>query len=99
MTLPAGAQGTVGRVRAENALRCAAEPRPGFADTSHGGGITGLAVDLCRAIAIALLGPASRVEVSLVAADNQFEPLRHGAADVMFLSGAAIVDHHLGDFL
>lgn len=97
--LPALAQGTIGRVRAENALRCAAEPRPGLADAGDDGRITGLAVDLCRAVAIAVLGPAGRVEVSLLEAENEFEKLRHGAADVAFLSGAAIADHHLGPVL
>lgn len=94
--LPVHAQGTISRIRAENTLRCAVEPRPGFADARPDGRITGLGVDLCRAVTIALLGPDGRVDVSLVETDDQFEGLRHGAADLALLSGAAIADHRLG---
>lgn len=91
--------GTIGRVRSDNILRCAAEPRPGFAGVGDDGRITGLAVDLCRAIAIAILGPAGRIELNLVVAESEFVPLRHGAADVALLSGATIAEHRLGPSL
>ncbi|HLN10570.1 MAG TPA: transporter substrate-binding domain-containing protein [Xanthobacteraceae bacterium] len=97
--LPAEAQGTLARVRAENTLRCAAEPRPGFADAEEDGRIIGLTVDLCRAVAIAVIGPAARVEVSLVEAETAFDPLRQAAVDLAFLVPAAVVEHRLGPFL
>jgi general L-amino acid transport system substrate-binding protein len=99
LAAPVHAQDTVGRIRADNALRCAAEPRPGFAGAADDGRITGLAVDLCRAVAIALLGPGGRVEVSLLDGESAFAPVRHSAVDVAFLSGAAIADNHLGAVL
>jgi general L-amino acid transport system substrate-binding protein len=49
------------RVRRDNAVRCVAEERPGVAEYRPNGGIDGIAVDLCRAVAIAVLGPGGQV--------------------------------------
>ena len=47
-------------------LTCAAEPRPGFADADEETGkISGLAVDLCRAVGIAPRGPGASVRFAL----------------------------------
>jgi general L-amino acid transport system substrate-binding protein len=99
MALPACAQEIISRARADNAVRCAAEPRPGFAEAGSDGRISGLGVDLCRAVAIAVLGPASRVDVSLLETESQLALVRGGGADLVFLSGAAIAGHHLGPVL
>lgn len=92
---PVHAADRLGRVRAENIVRCAAEPRPGFADTGEDGRIAGLAVDLCRAVAIALLGPDGRVAFGLAEGQTAFDAIRQGDADIAFLSDAAIADHRL----
>jgi general L-amino acid transport system substrate-binding protein len=90
---PLLAQGSIDRIGAKHILRCDAEARPGLAELQNDGKMTGLAVDLCRAIAIAAVGPAARVEMSLHRADNEFDALR--SIDVAFLSAAAIADNQL----
>src|SRR5260370_9456274 len=49
------------RVRAESVLHCAGEERPGLAKEIRGNWI-GLEIDVCRAIAVAVLGPSARAE-------------------------------------
>ena len=59
------------RVKAEGVVRCGASARPGFAAAGEDR-ITGLAVDLCRAVAVAVLGPRGRVEFRLYAAPRDW---------------------------
>lgn len=82
-------------IRASHSLSCAAEARPGFAEADEQGKITGLAVDLCRAVAIAVIGPDATVHVSVPEADNEFPPLAQGQADIAFLSRETIAEHGL----
>jgi general L-amino acid transport system substrate-binding protein len=90
---PLQAQAPINRIGAEETLRCGAEARPGLAQLRENGEMTGLAVDLCRAIAIAALGSGASVEMRLLMADNESEALP--AIDVGFLSAAMIADKHL----
>jgi len=71
-------------------LSCGAEPRAGFADTDSAGQITGVAVDLCRAAAVALIGERARVEFHLYDSDDALEKahLRHEA--ILFLTREAV---------
>ena len=71
-----------------------ASPRP-----TQRGQIQGLAVDLCRAVAIAVVGPRASVRITLPEADNEFAPLAHAAADLAFLSPEAIAAHRLATAL
>jgi general L-amino acid transport system substrate-binding protein len=87
------------RVRAEHTLRCGAAERPGFAAAEADGGISGLAVDLCRAVAIAVLGPEARADFQLYDSARAFDAVRHGADELFFLDGADIADQRLVPFV
>jgi general L-amino acid transport system substrate-binding protein len=92
---PAHAESTLDRIRQAGSLTCAAEARPGFAEEVAEGRITGLAVDLCRAIAIAVLGPSANARITLPDADGEFAAIGGGGADVVFASPEIIAEHHL----
>ncbi len=87
------------RVRAEHTLRCGAAERPGFAAVASDGTITGLAVDLCRAVAIAVLGRAGHLDFHLYDSARAFDAVRHGADELFFLDDADITDQHLVPFV
>jgi general L-amino acid transport system substrate-binding protein len=97
---PAQAGGAIERIRAEGVLRCGAVERMGIADAppegSAAGGVVGIAVDVCRALAVAVLGPGGRVAFSLYDAPHSFDPLRNGADEVGFLTGGEIAEQNLG---
>jgi general L-amino acid transport system substrate-binding protein len=65
VTFDAWAGETLDRIHHDNVVRCAAEEYPGLAAPGSNGGIEGIAVDLCRAVAIAVLGCAGRVVFTL----------------------------------
>ncbi len=92
---PAWASSVLDRVRAEGIVRCGAGERPGFAWVGADGRITGLAVDLCRAVAIAVLGPEGRVGFQLYDAARDYDAVRDGGDDLFFLSGTEIVEEGL----
>lgn len=95
LAAPVQAQ-TLDRLRQANTLHCAAEPRPGFADRDDdNGAVTGLAMDLCRAIAIATLGPLGKVAFATPEGGNTFDAIRSGATEISFLSGGTITDQNL----
>ncbi len=96
---PALAGTVLDRVRAEHTLRCGAPERPGFAAAAADGAIGGLAVDLCRAVAIAVLGRAGRLDFQLYESARAFDAVRHGADELFFLDAADITDQHLVPFV
>jgi general L-amino acid transport system substrate-binding protein len=90
---PAATDDVVARVRAHDVLRCAGIIRPGFAvpalDGKHW---YGLAADVCRAVAAAVLGPGARIEFRPYLAGSP-EVQRYAASDddIVFLSGEQLV--------
>src|SRR5580658_2427680 len=97
---PAHAGGAVERIRAEGVLRCGAVERMGIADAPPegpaAGGVVGIAVDVCRALAVAVLGPGGRVAFSLYDAPHSFDALRGGADELGLLTGSEIAEQNLG---
>ena len=87
------------RVRASNSVACGAEERAGVAEKSEDGAISGLAVDVCRAVAVAVLGPQGRIVFTLIESDGDFEAVRNGHQDLLFLTGGTIAGEHLVDRL
>jgi general L-amino acid transport system substrate-binding protein len=69
------------RILAEGTVRCAAAERAGFAEVAANDHVTGLGVDLCRALAIAVLGPAGRSEFRISGAGRVDDEV-----DVAFLT-------------
>jgi general L-amino acid transport system substrate-binding protein len=92
---PARADGVIDRVRAAGAVRCGAEERPGIAAPTPDGRMVGLAVDLCRAVGVAVLGPGGRIVFRVYGSDRDFDAVRQGGDDLFFLTGDAIAEHAL----
>jgi general L-amino acid transport system substrate-binding protein len=83
------------RVKARGTVRCGSARRPGLADTDSRGRLAGFNVDVCRAIAAAVLGSPDRVEFHAYEAPKQFDAVRGRQDDVFFLTGSEINDQHL----
>lgn len=83
------------KVQAEGALHCGAVARPGIAEAPPSGGAVGVAVDICRAMAIAAIGPDAKVVFRLYEAESSFGSLRNGQDDVAFLTGNEIAGQRL----
>lgn len=83
------------RVKASGSVACAAEQRPGFAERSEAGPITGLAADLCRAISVAVLGPEGRSAFTVLDSAGGFDSVRDDRQDVVFLSAGTMAAERL----
>lgn len=89
----AASAGTVlDRVKADNVVRCGAVERPGVASVGDKGQWEGLTVDVCRAVAAAVLGSPDKVSFSEYETPAQFDRVAKGEDDVFFLTGTEI--HH-----
>ncbi|HEX2941397.1 MAG TPA: transporter substrate-binding domain-containing protein [Rhodopila sp.] len=93
---PAAAQDTMARVRARGVLRCGAVERPGIAEAPPTGGIVGVAVDICRAVGVAVLGAKGRVAFRLYETTQDFNAVRRWQDDLAFLTGGEIAEQALG---
>ena len=82
-TTPSAAGPVLDRVRAAQAVSCGAEERPGFAETDAEGDAPahGLAVDLCRAVAVAVLGPTAKVNFTIIDSAKDVAAVRDGTFD------------------
>jgi len=86
--VPPAADTTATRVRARHRLKCGvSEDKPGFAQRGLGGQWRGFDVDMCRALAAAVLGDARDVIFTPLTSRTRFAALQSGAVDVV--SGAA----------
>lgn len=85
----------VERIRAEGVLHCGAAERPGFAVIDPIQGPQGVAMELCRAVAIAVLGPSGRVTFSLYEAPQTYDGVRQGRDALAFLTGGEIAEQGL----
>jgi general L-amino acid transport system substrate-binding protein len=90
------------RVRRDNVVRCAAEERPGVAVPRPDGGVEGIAVDLCRHVAVAVLGRGGRIaftpdgpvedsDVALVATGGVAARVRLAFGPVVFVERLSIL--------
>lgn len=61
----------------------------GFAHPLADGKYVGLAVDVCRAVSVALLGDETKVKVVPITADKRFPALKTGDVDVL-VSGTTV---------
>jgi general L-amino acid transport system substrate-binding protein len=93
-TMPASA-GVLDRIRAEGTLHCGATVRPGLAFPGPDGKLVGLEVDLCRAVATAVLGPSARVDFHAYLLPASYAPVAHGQDELSFLTQSEIIDADL----
>jgi general L-amino acid transport system substrate-binding protein len=82
------------RIAQRHLVRCGAVERPGLF-TRSAAGPHGLYVDLCRAVAAAVLGDPDRIEFHLYESARDFDAIRSKDDDLYFLSGSEIHQHHL----
>jgi general L-amino acid transport system substrate-binding protein len=75
---------TLAAVKARGWLSCGVNPGlAGFGFADDRGGWRGFDVDICRAVAAAVLGDAKAVRFTPVSAEDRFELLRSGKIDVL----------------
>ncbi len=81
---PATAGAVFDRVREAGVLRCGLQaPLPGLALRNEGGTWRGFDVDLCRAVAAAVLGEGGRTELSPRSGESGRRALREGRLDLL----------------
>jgi len=82
--LPAAAESTLDTVKKRGQLVCGSSgSTPGFSSVDKSGNWTGLDVDLCRGIAAAVLGDATKVKFVPLSAEKRFDALAAGEVDVL----------------
>ncbi|MEJ1976714.1 MAG: hypothetical protein WDN49_11980 [Acetobacteraceae bacterium] len=86
---------TLDRVRSEGVLRCGSAIRPGLAFPAADGVLHGLNVDICRAIAVAVLGPQARIDFSTYIPGRTFDQARNGQDEVSFLTASEMLSEGL----
>jgi general L-amino acid transport system substrate-binding protein len=86
---------TLLRVQSRGRVRCGSVERPGIAERDGAGQWRGLAVDVCRAVAAAVLGKAERFEYHTYESQSGYERLQARADDLYFLTGREIVEGKL----
>jgi general L-amino acid transport system substrate-binding protein len=83
------------RVASDGVVRCGGVPRPGLVEVRPDGRAEGLLLDLCRAIAAAVLPATGRLEFRQYDSAKAFDAVRHGNDDVFFLTASEIVSEGL----
>src|SRR5207237_4130554 len=82
--LPASAGQTFDAVKAKGFVQCAVNTGlAGFSFSDSQGKWTGLDVDLCKAIAVAMFGDAEKVKFTPTTAQQRFVALQSGEVDVI----------------
>ena len=80
------------RVRQSGIVHCGAPVRPGLAIPDRDGNWHGLDVDMCRAVAVAVLGPAAKIDFHPYASMTRtFDAVRSGQDDISFLTASEIL--------
>ncbi len=82
--VPAASAATLDDVKAKGFVQCGVSTGlAGFSNPDDKGDWSGLDVDLCRAVAAAIFGDASKVKFSPLSAKERFTALQSGEVDVL----------------
>jgi general L-amino acid transport system substrate-binding protein len=92
---PVFAGSVLDKVKKQGVVHCGSIERPGLASADGDDKWRGLNVDVCRAVAAAVLGSADKVVFQEYETPKQFEAIKSGADDLFFLSASEIVTHQL----
>lgn len=97
------------RVKSEGIVRCGSVAHPGLAEPaparsslaarSAASSWLGLNVEICRAIAVAVLGPSGRFQFQSYETQQDFDAVRKQEDEVFFLTGSDIVEQNLAGAL
>ena len=80
----ANAATTLDAVKAKGFVQCGvSQGLPGFSNADDAGNWTGLDVEMCRAVAAAIFGDASKVKFSPLSAKQRFTALSSGEIDIL----------------
>lgn len=94
--LPAAAESTLDTVRKRGHLNCGINGAlPGFSWRASWGW-TGLDVDMCRAVAAAVLGDASKVEYTPLTTRDRFADLQAGKVDLLARNSTVTLQRDAG---
>ena len=75
---------TLDAVKAKGFVQCGvSQGLPGFSNADDSGNWTGIDVDLCRGVAAAVFGDASKVKFSPLSAKQRFTALSSGEIDIL----------------
>lgn len=95
--LPASAESTLETVKKRGELICGADGRlPGFSFIDERKEWQGLDVDLCRAIAAAVLGDARKVSFVPLSTERRFRALEAGEVDVLARNTTVTLQRSVG---
>lgn len=84
LTVPAQAGATLDAVKRKGYLQCGiSDGLPGFSYADKKGNYLGIDVDICRAVAAAVFGDASKVRYSPLTAKERFTALQSGEIDLL----------------
>ena len=84
LSAPAYAGQTFDTVKSRGTLICGVNTAaPGFSNADSKGNWTGLDVDVCRAVAAAVLGDAKKVKFVPLASEQRFTALQSGQIDIL----------------
>jgi general L-amino acid transport system substrate-binding protein len=76
--------GTLGDVKRKGFIQCGvSQGVPGFSNPDQAGNWTGIDVDVCRAVAAAVFGDASKVKYTPLSAKERFTALQSGEIDIL----------------
>ncbi len=80
----AASAGTLDDVKKKGFVQCGvSQGLPGFSNPDASGNWTGLDVDMCRAVAAAVFGDATKVKFSPLSAKERFTALQSGEVDIL----------------
>jgi general L-amino acid transport system substrate-binding protein len=78
------------RVKSKGYVRCGSVARPGLAGRDAHGRWTGLEVDVCRAVAVAVLASPDAIKYHDYETSKNFDAVRNHQDDLSFLTGTEI---------
>ncbi len=83
-TVAASAQSTLETVKERGHVRCqVGSPSPGYYNLDSDGNWYGLDVSVCKAVAAAVLGDVSKLEIQSVSTQSRFTALANGESDLL----------------
>jgi general L-amino acid transport system substrate-binding protein len=83
------------RVKSNGVVDCGSVQRPGLAGRDAHGRWIGLEVDVCRAVAAAVLASPDKIRYHVYETAKNFDALRNGQDDLSFLTGSEIAEQKL----